>query len=220
MIDLRKENLFSSPVWYADAPEFVNDLNKKCEPYIKKGKERVKTQIKQRSKIIKNKTDMALIARSTPLTFDPKFYDFAKFVGKTSKDLLIQMGYDLTLFDVFLTEMWVQEFPKSGGGHHEIHTHWNGHMSGFYFLKASKKTSMPIFHDPRPGHLMNALPEKDNTKITYASPKVFFPATPGRLMFFPSYLPHNYNLDFGVEPFRFIHFNCQAVSKGALNALQ
>ena len=45
MIDLRKENLFSSPVWYADALEFVNDLNKKCEPYIKKGKERVKTEI-------------------------------------------------------------------------------------------------------------------------------------------------------------------------------
>ena len=217
MIDLRKENLFSSPVWYADAPEFVNDLNKKCEPYIKKGKERVKTQIKQRSKIIKNKTDMALIARSTPLTFDPKFYDFAKFVGKTSKDLLIQMGYDLTLFDVFLTEMWVQEFPKSGGGHHEIHTHWNGHMSGFYFLKASEKTSMPMFEDPRPGNVMNLLPEKDKSNITYATSQIHYKVKPGRMIFFPSYMPHQYIVDMGYEPFRFIHWNCQAIPKSVLN---
>jgi|TARA_R110000803_G_scaffold97212_1_gene165356 uncharacterized protein (TIGR02466 family) len=220
MIKLNKEDHFSSPVWYTEAPEFVKDLNKSADPHIKKSKENAKIKIKQRSKIIKNKTDMGIVYHSTPLTFDKNFYNFAKFIGTTCKDLLIQMGYDLTLHQVFMTEMWVQEFPKAGGGHHEIHTHWNGHISGFYFLKASDKTSMPIFHDPRPGHLMNGLPLKDEAKITCASPKVFYPAKPGRLMFFPSYLPHSYNVDFGVEPFRFIHFNCQAVSKGALNALQ
>ena len=36
-------------------------------------------------------------------------------------------------------------------------------------------------------------------------------------MFFPSYMPHQYTVDMGYEPFRFIHFNCQAIIKGVLN---
>jgi len=127
------------------------------------------------------------------------------------------MGFDLTNYQVFTTEMWVQEFAKNGGGHHTLHTHWNGHISGFYFLKASEKTSLPIFEDPRPGNMMNLLPEKDKTKVTYASSQINYPVKPGRLMFFPSYMPHQYIVDMGYEPFRFIHWNCQAIPKGVLN---
>ena len=45
---------------------------------------------------------------------------------------------------LFTTEMWVQEFAKKGGGHHTLHTHWNGHISGFYFLKASEKNIITV----------------------------------------------------------------------------
>ena len=76
------------------------------------------------------------------------------------------------------------EFAKKGGGHHTLHTHWNGHMSGFYFLKGSEKTSLPIFEDPRPGNLMNLLPEKDKSKITYASSQISYSVKPGKVMFF------------------------------------
>ena len=40
---------------------------------------------------------------------------------------------------------------------------------------------------------------------------------PGRMIFFPSYMPHMYIVDMGYEPFRFIHWNCQAIPKGVLN---
>ena len=80
------------------------------------------------------------------------------------------------------SERFTEEFAKKGGGHHTLHTHWNGHMSGFYFLKASEKTSMPLFEDPRPGNVMNLLPEKDRSKITYASSQVHYKAQPGRIM--------------------------------------
>ena len=121
---------------------------------------------------------------------------------------------------LFTTEMWVQEFAKQGGGHHTLHTHWNGHISGFYFLKASSKTSRPLFEDPRPGNMMNLLPEKDRSKITYASYQINYEVKPGRIIFFPSYMPHQYVLDMGYEPFRFIHWNCQAIPKGVLNVVQ
>ena len=58
---------------------------------------------------------------------------------------------------------------------------------------------------------MNLLPQKDPSKITMASSQVNYKAKPGRLIFFNSYLPHMYAVDNGYEPFRFIHFNIQAV---------
>ena len=77
---------------------------------------------------------------------------------------------------------------------------------------------MPIFEDPRPGNLMNLLPEADKTKITFASSMIHYRVKPGRFMFFPSYMPHQYSVDLGQEPFRFMHFNCQAIPKSVLNA--
>ena len=157
---------------------------------------------------------------STSLIGDPKFKKLQDYVGATSNNLLIEMGFDLTNYTIFITEMWVQEFAKKGAGHHTLHTHWNGHISGFYFLKASEATSMPLFEDPRPGNVMNLLPEKDKTKVTYASSQINYQVKPGRMIFFPSYMPHQYIVDMGYEPFRFIHWNCQAIPKGVLNVIQ
>ena len=77
---------------------------------------------------------------------------------------------------------------------------------------------MPLFEDPRPGNVMNLLPEKDKTKVTYASSQINYKVHPGRTMFFPSYMPHQYIVDMGYEPFRFIHWNCQAILKSVINA--
>ena len=42
---------------------------------------------------------------------------------------------------------------------------------------------------------------------------VNFKPEPGLLMFFPGYLEHEFSVDFGKAPFRFIHFNVSAVLK-------
>ena len=215
---LNLENYFPSPVWWADETKFVKKLNKASDKYIKEAQKRLKPDIYKRNKKFGNKGDMGHVFHSTSLINDPKFKELQTYIGATSNNLLIEMGFDLTNYTVFITEMWVQEFAKQGGGHHTLHTHWNGHMSGFYFLKASEKTSMPLFEDPRPGNVMNLLPEKDKTKITYATSQINYKVQPGRLMFFPSYMPHQYMVDIGYEPFRFIHWNCQAIPNGVLNA--
>ena len=118
----------------------------------------------------------------------------------------------------YLNELWVQEFSKKGGGHHSSHTHWNGHISGFYFLKISSNTSKPIFHDPRSGKLMINLQEKNKDIFTEASPYIVNnDLKPGTFIFFNSYLPHEFMVDYGIEDFRFIHFNVQAVQKELIN---
>ena len=216
-MQLQLEEYFKCPIWWADQPKFVNKLNKASDKYIEEAKKNLKKIISERNKKFGDRGDMGNVFHSTSLIGDSNFKELQDYIGATSNNLLIEMGFDLTNYSIFITEMWVQEFAKKGGGHHTLHTHWNGHISGFYFLKASEKTSIPMFEDPRPGNVMNLLPEKDKSKITYASSQVHYKVKPGRLMFFPSYMPHQYIVDMGYEPFRFIHFNCQAIPNSVLN---
>ena len=215
---LQLEEYFKCPIWWGDAPEFVKDLNKASDKYIEESKKNLKETIDKRNKKFGDKGDMGNVFHSTSLIGDPAFLEIQNYIGATSHNLLGEMGFDLSNFEIFTTELWVQEFAKKGGGHHTLHTHWNGHMSGFYFLKASDKTSMPLFEDPRAGNVMNLLPEKDKTKITYATSQVHYKVQPGRMIFFPSYMPHQYTVDMGYEPFRFIHWNAQAIPKNVLDA--
>ena len=214
---LSRDELFKCPIWYAKEPGFVDNLNKASDSYIKESKKILKKDIDKRNKKFGNKGDMGHVFHSTSLINDSNFKELQDYVGATSHNLLVEMGYDMTDYAITMTEMWVQEFAEKGGGHHTLHTHWNGHISGFYFLKASEKTSLPLFEDPRPGNLMNSLPEKDKSQVTYASAQINYKVEPGSMIFFPSYMPHQYVVDMGYEPFRFIHWNCQAIPKAVLN---
>jgi oxalate decarboxylase/phosphoglucose isomerase-like protein (cupin superfamily) len=49
--------------------------------------------------------------------------------------------------------------------------------------------------------------------ITHGTELIHFKVKPGTLIFFPGYMEHEYAVDHGKEPFRFIHFNIQAVPK-------
>ena len=214
---LTREEFFKCPIWFADEPGFVKDLNKASDKYIEQSKKNLKKSIDERNTKFGDKGDMGHVFHSTSLIGDSNFLELQNYIGATAHNLLVEMGFDLTNYQLFTTEMWVQEFAKKGGGHHTLHTHWNGHISGFYFLKASEATSLPIFEDPRPGNIMNLLPQTDSKKITYASSQIIYPVKPGKMIFFPSYMPHQYAVDMGYEPFRFIHWNCQAIPKGVLN---
>ena len=208
------EQFFATPFWATEKPEWVEHLNKISQSYLDETHEKHKEGIEKNGG-----SDFGRVYHSNALQNESEFLDFGKYITNTGFSLLETWGVDMSNFDLGIHSMWVQEFAKDGGGHHTLHTHWNGHMSGFYFLKASDKTSMPMFEDPRPGNVMNLLPELDKTKITYASSAVHYKVQPGRMIFFPSYMPHQYIVDLGIEPFRFIHWNCQAIPKGVLNVV-
>ena len=208
-----REDYFKCPIYWFDKPEWVEPFNKASDKYIKEAKKTNAKAIKERNKKMGKKGDHAMVHHSTTLLGDPIFKPLQDYIGSSAHNLLDGQGFNLTNHQIFITELWVQEFAKDGGGHHSLHTHWNSHISGFYFLKASEKTSRPIFEDPRPGRLMNLLPVKDANKITDASHQVNYGVKPGRLIFFNSYMPHMYAVDSAYEPFRFIHFNMQAFPK-------
>jgi len=205
-----KFSFFSSCVYVEEDISWLELLNKFSDPYINEARENNK-------KLLFNNKDFGLAHHSVALMNDVNFLKFIEFISKASYSILDEQGYDLKDYSLVLRELWVQEFSKEGGGHHSIHTHWNGHVSGFYFLKCSDKTSFPIFHDPRPGKIMIQLPEKDVNKTTDASEKISVRLKPGTFVFFNSYLGHEFPVDHGIEQFRFIHFNIQAIPKQLIN---
>ena len=120
---LTREDLFKCPIWFADEPAFVGDLNKASDPYIKISKDNLKKTIDERNKKFGDKGDMGHVFHSTSLIGDPNFLDLQNYIGATAHNLLGEMGFDLTHYQIFTTELWVQEFAKKGGGHHTSHTH-------------------------------------------------------------------------------------------------
>ena len=197
---------FKTPIWIEDKPEFVKSLNKASNQYIKDARKREKEFIKKHG-------DFGRSYHSTPLTMDNNFLDFRNYIGQKSWEFLDWQGFDMQQYTTMFSELWVQEFSKNGGGHHSAHVHWNQHVSGFYFLKCSDKTSYPIFHEPRTGARATKLKMKPGNGVFHGTELVHFKPKPGTLIIFPGYMEHEYAVDFGIEPFRFIHWNIQAVPK-------
>ena len=202
---------FTTPIWSTSIPEWVDNVNEACKPYLDEAHERHAEDIK------KNKgDDFGLVYHSTNIQYDHKLETLANYIVGTSFNLLDSWGYNLTDHSIFYDSMWVQEFAKNGGGHHRVHIHENCHLSGFYFLQ-NGDSSYPLFHDPRPGAAMTSLPQKDESALTPATRVVNYQPQPGDMYIFPSYLPHEYVVSRGGK-FRFIHFNMRVVPNFMLNS--
>ena len=211
---------FGTPVWTNQVPEFIQPMNKLADKYLKTAKKNLLPTLKARDKIYKRKLgDFGLSNHSIAINIDPAAREFATYCGDRSYEFLDWCGFDLKNQNLLYTEMWVQEFSNKGGGYHNTHVHYNQHVTGFYFLKASERTSMPTLHDPRQGAVMTKLPEKDPNKITYANESVHYKVQPGTMVIIPGYTPHQYPVDMGIEPFRFVHWNIQCVPKTISNAV-
>ena len=92
---LQLEQYFASPIWFADEPKFVDDLNKASDSYINQAKKNLKKDIDKRNKKFGDKGDMGHVFHSTSLIGDPNFKELQDYVGATSHNLLLEMGYDL-----------------------------------------------------------------------------------------------------------------------------
>ena len=211
-MEVKQDLLFCTPLWRLKLEEHVKYLNKICDPYIKNKRKDNMTQIKKQKTFHKKmKQDMGLSHHSLNLVSDINFKFFIDIVNDMSHRFMAESGFNIEGHTPYLTELWVQEFSKNGGGHHSLHNHWNQQVSGFYFLKASKNTSCPKFVDPRPGALMTKILPKNQKEITHASSEAYYTVSPGDMIIFPGYLPHEFTFDYGIEPFRFIHWNMQYV---------
>jgi len=205
---IQKVDCFPTSIYYYNYNDWISSLNSVCDQYIDISKKKYKDRI-----INGNDFGLNYSSEFKDLSSDERLNEFKNHIFKTSFDILDEQGYNMSLYNLALKHMWVQEFPKSGGGHHNSHVHSNSNISGFYFLKCSEKTSYPLFHDCRIMKKMTQLIEKNRESITNASEQISFGIQPGMFIFFNSYLEHQFTLDNGKDEFRFIHFNIQAIEK-------
>ena len=64
---LAREEYFKCPIWFADEPKFVDDLNKASDSYINQAKKNLKKDIDKRNKKFGDKGDMGHVFHSTSL---------------------------------------------------------------------------------------------------------------------------------------------------------
>ena len=55
---LNREEYFKCPIWFADVPQFVEDLNKASDSYIEIAKKNLKKDIAKRNKKFGDRGDM------------------------------------------------------------------------------------------------------------------------------------------------------------------
>ena len=138
------ETFFSTPIYITEKSEWVSDTNKFCQPYLDE------SHLTHQSEVERLGSDFGLVYHSTSIQDDPNLKYLTDWIGQTAQKVMTEWGADLSNHTLIYESMWVQEFPKDGGGHHRIHIHENSHVSGFYFLQ-NENSSYPLFHDPRPG---------------------------------------------------------------------
>ncbi len=102
---LQLEQYFASPIWFADEPKFVDSLNKASDSYIKAAQKTSKKDLDKRNKKFGDKGDMGHVFHSTSLIGDPNFLELQNYIGATAHNLLNEMGFDLTNYQVFTTEL-------------------------------------------------------------------------------------------------------------------
>ena len=218
MSDLKTISLFDTLIYQAEIPEYLNDKDfmSVCDEHTEKAIKNTQQKIEERQKkynaAIK---DHGMSYHSgSKLYEDDRFHNFELLIRNTARNILTDQGFDLSNYTLDYTEMWIQKFAYDGGGHQDTHIHWDNHISGFYFVECSDRTSKPIFHDPRPARMMFNLPIKDHSKLCPAMERQIIKVKAGTLLLFNSWLPHQFSVDNGIDPFRFIHFNLQANKHG------
>ena len=216
MSDLKTISLFDTLIYQAEIPKYLDDkdfmsvCNEHTDKAIKNTQQKIEERQKKYNVAIKDH-GMSYHSESK-LYEDDRFDNFELLIRNTAYNILTDQGFDLSNHTLDYTEMWIQKFAYDGGGHQDTHVHWDNHISGFYFVDCSERTSKPIFHDPRQGRMMLNLPIKDHSKLCPAMERQIIKVKPGTLLMFNSWLPHQFSVDDGIDPFRFIHFNIQARS--------
>jgi uncharacterized protein (TIGR02466 family) len=95
--------------------------------------------------------------------------------------------WDLKSRELEMTDCWVNIMPRQTV--HGLHLHPHSSLSGTYYVQVPSGSPGIKFEDPRLDRFMAAPPRKPNAKRE-ARPWVTFPAAPGRLVLFESWLRH------------------------------
>ena len=183
---------FVSPVYSINKPEFLSSVKEASTDSIK-------------SYLKTNKVDDIYPLVQADLSTYDSLDGFYSYVVNTAWNLLNDQGYLMENNETYFTECWVQEYRKYASM--DYHMHNDCMLNAFYMIDCSTDSMKAVFHDPRPGKLMQSLPEADMTSLSLATSTINFDLTPGTLLFCNSYVPHSFTRNSSNKPVRLVHMN-------------
>lgn len=198
-IEIKPNFYFPSGVYTFKEEKFIPTLLEVSKEYLDQPSE----PEHEKEKILK---EAYPITQTKNFNIDPRIEDFRTFLGHASWKILDSQGYNMSYFNMMITELWCQEHKQNSG--HDKHIHGShGQLCGFYFLECEKDSMRALIHDPRDVKVYSNLPEKEDSEITYASSIINYTIEPGMFLFMNTWLPHSFTRNISEKTVRFIHFN-------------
>ena len=198
MSEIKEWFYFPSAVYNVSKPEFLKPVKKVATEYLKRAYKEQKLD------------EIYPMYQTENFMNDDRLFEFSKFIGETSWNILSSQGYNMSALNLTFREMWCQEHHQFSSQDEHIHGGYC-QISGFYFLDCPEDSMRVIIHDPRSSKVYAGLPETNISEVSFASNHINFLPVAGDIMFTNSWLPHSFTKNRSKKPFRFIHFNLAAV---------
>ena len=181
---LNSEILFPTFIYYKDLPDSYK-LNQYLFENIKSWYEQDKIGVERtNSGGWHSKTDM----NHRP-EYEPLIRELFLMLEECNKDQGITNN-------VVLGNMWANINPPMS--YNRTHIHPNSLWSGVYYVTAPKNSGDLFVEDPRPGPNIN-LPNKEENIPKNLWRVISYTPKAGRLIMFPSWLPHGVNTNLNKE---------------------
>ena len=121
---------------------------------------------------------------------NPNLSDIKKFVNDSVNWYVDNIQKPKNKFDTYLTQSFVN-LISDGQGHH-VHMHPNSYLSGVLYIQANKDNdSITFLGEPAVCPKFLSLPTDDFN--VFNSHRWSMPVWTGRLLIFPSHIPHQVN---------------------------
>ena len=182
---MNREILFPTPVYFKDLPN-AKELNKYLIKHIKEWKKEC-PQGEQKTNSgfgWHSPTDM-----NEKKQFQPLIQELFKMAEECNKDYGVQPKLGLG-------NMWANINPTYS--YNKTHTHPNSLWSGVYYIKVPKDSGKLFIEDPRTASHIHMPRRLDNLPKQLWRVVAYEPKE-GRLVFFPSWLPHGVDINMNKE---------------------
>ena len=181
---MNREALFPTPVYYKDLPNCV-ELNDYLFNHIKNWAATTPTEQKTNSGTgWHSPTDM-----NTKEEYNPLTKELFKMAEDCNKDYGIAPSLGLG-------NMWANINPP--GAYNKTHTHPNSLWSGVYYIRVPKDSGKFFIEDPRSGP-QTYMPRRLENLPKALWRVVAYEPKEGRMVFFPSWLPHGVDINQNKE---------------------
>ena len=177
-MQINREDWWATPVWYFDIPIQEVDYNKVAEQcYLEKSKSEGRT--------VSNRIGWQShdICANSEI---PNISNLIKTIEMYSKNIFQDYGIKKE-FNVVIHNSWIN--INTPGSYNEFHIHPNCVLSGVYYVSAPENSGNVVIHNNSIMQFTNASYLDINTKNTYQH--IEYKPVNGKVIIFPSWLPHS-----------------------------